>query len=124
MVLRIATVLGALLATYWYGKAKDYGSFLTAFSFVIAYLGAETFGKKRNKARLEADLQLFNQFQSELPFDPNIRFLQNQDFAVAFVRERLNGIEDFAKTWDDESHKFLAKNLEKKKGASDFCVGS
>jgi hypothetical protein len=115
VIVRVFAVAITIIATYWFGLTYSWEAFFTAASFVLVYLGAETYGRFRGEERHAADRELFKKLQEEFPFDPSIRFLQDHDLRVAFQWSELKAVGRFVGSWTDESHKFHNKQLERGK---------
>ncbi len=61
------------------------------------------------------DKNLFEEFQSALPFEPTIRVLKEHDFGGSFGRSTISPLQNFVATWDSVEKEFLNKKLEKMK---------
>ena len=115
MLPRVLTVLITVIATYWYGRTRTWEAFFTAAGFLLAYFSTETYSRFRSEKRVAADRELFTKLQSELPFDGSIRFLRDHDFRIAFKWSELYDLNQFVRTWSNESRKFHDKRLERVK---------
>lgn len=57
------------------------------------------------------DQILFERFKKELPFEPSIRLLREQDFGGAFKRMAIQPFFRFVEEWDTPEHEFVDAEL-------------
>lgn len=109
---RIVAYIASILAVFWFGRESNWASFSAAASMVVAHLAIDKRNRNRPEGHIEADLQLYAEFQRQLPFNPQIRYLRDQDMRAPIDTERLNSLDEFVHSWDDEAHKFHDRRLE------------
>lgn len=63
-------------------------------------------------AGLTHDQVLFERFRRELPYEPAIRLLKEQDFAGSFHRSSIRPLFNFVETWDTPEHEFIDSELD------------
>jgi len=64
------------------------------------------------KANHAHDVELFARFQRELPYEPTIRLLKEQDFGDAVRKTHIEPLYAFADLWDNVEREFLDRKLE------------
>jgi len=113
LVVRVVAAIGLALAAFWFGDTRTWEAFLTAVTFLLAYLGAES--KELGRQRYyDADRALFAEFQRALPFVGPIEFLRDHDFHVAFDLAKLDPLREFTRRWSDAGHRFHDNVLQEK----------
>lgn len=58
------------------------------------------------------DQRLFELFMHELPFEPSMRLLREQDFGAPFQHARIRPLFSFVDTWDTPEHEFMDAQLQ------------
>lgn len=58
------------------------------------------------------DLELFEKFQRDLPFNPTIRLLREADFGADYRAEWLQPLNWFVEDWDNPNYEFLDPSLD------------
>jgi hypothetical protein len=113
MVLRIAAVFFAVLASYWCGRSQTWEPFFASAGFLLTYLGAETYNHYKSQDKLTADRALFVQFTNELPFVGAISFLKDHDLRVVFRPSKLADLHRFLEKWANPGRKFHDRQIER-----------
>lgn len=78
-------------------------------------------------ARSAHDRHLFDRYLAELPSEPTMQFLTEQNFGDSFRRDRLEPLDAFSVTWNTVEREFIDKTLQLrlrrvKKAIGDFLT--
>lgn len=111
--IKILNLLALLGSVAWLVKNPDWEPLVTALVLLGTYLGLEISDQKKIS---NPDKELFEKFLVELqPDGPTINFLRHQDIGAPFESNELNELDNFIRHWDDASHEFHNKKLDKKR---------
>ena len=84
---------------------------------ILSSLGMVVYEEVKDIRRGEkSDIALLNKFLEALPYEGSISFINSANMAgPPFDPEKHNDLRTFYYHWDDASHEFLDKNIEKRK---------
>lgn len=74
--------------------------------------GAAEAIKGRQTAPRKHDIQLFEELQRALPFDPTVRLIRDHDFGGAFSRRAIQPLFNFVDMWDSPEREFIDPELQ------------
>jgi hypothetical protein len=113
-------VLGLMGAEAWFlhgyfGAGPEFEPFLLTLGAMGLVLAKDPLKEKFGaaKAARAHDGELFARFQRELPFDPTIRLLKEQDLGDVVRKDHVEPLYAFANLWDNVEREFLDRKLEK-----------
>ncbi|MEC4338613.1 hypothetical protein VPH13_07770 [Stenotrophomonas pavanii] len=123
ILLLVVSILAALVPGAWCVQELMQGGSLS-FSSVTAFLpalaaliGFFAMGAPRRSdvgsvtpvapAVAAHDLELFERFQKELPFNPTVKLLREADFGADYRAEWLQPLNRFVEDWDNPNYEFL-----------------
>lgn len=111
---KILNLMALLIATGWLVASFDWEPLVVFVSLFASYILLLL--QDSNKAILDTDRKLFQQFISSLP-QRSISYIQNKSSKTIYHEEELKPFFEFESIWSDTHHTFLIKQLEKKKNA-------
>ena len=117
----VGLVLVAISAYEVYTSVKKgetpTGALVGLFAGIFALLTTESLYQRKRAKALAAphDIALLEAFRAELPFNPTIQALRDQDFLTDYREEWLRPLYAFVNTWDDVHKEFLDSELEVEK---------
>lgn len=117
----VALVLGAeawFLKGFYAGQ-PEFEPALALLAAVGTLLAKDPIRAKltEKKSLATHDKALFEEFLRELPYDPSIRMLRDQDFSDSFDKRTLKQLFDFAWLWESVEKEFIDRDLEKERKA-------